>query len=87
MRIGFSSTFRKSHRKLPAALKRRFDERLKLFADEQFSPLLRNHALRGEYTGCRSINISGDVRAIFKMLDEDAVYFIDIGTHAQLFGT
>jgi len=48
-------------------------------------PLLNNHDVSKVYTGCRSINITGDYRAIFQ--DEgEIVIFITIGTHSELYG-
>ena len=49
-----------------------------------FHPLLNNHSLGGEYNGCRSINITGDIRAIF-YVKTDVVVFINIGSHPELY--
>lgn len=43
------------------------DNKLRLFMDDPFSPLLNNHALQGEVAGLRSINISGDWRALYSL--------------------
>lgn len=62
------------------------DERIRLFAQEPFYPLLENHALHGKWLGYRSINISGDFRAIFKQ-EGEVVTFVDIDTHHNLYGS
>lgn len=48
-------------------------------------PRLRSHALRGDYKDYRSINVTGDWRAIYRMVGETAL-FIALGTHSQLYG-
>ena len=50
-----------------------------------FNPLLNNHYLGGEYEGCRSINITGDIRAIFYIKQNSDVVFINIGSHSELY--
>ncbi len=61
-----------------------FKERLEIFIEDPFDPRLRNHPLKGKLKGYRSINITGDWRALFKEV-EDGVYFVIIGTHSQLY--
>lgn len=84
MRVDFAHSFLKILDKCPEKIRERFEERLSIFLDNPFSPELNNHPLRGEYSGCRSINVTGDWRAIFKKAGED-VCFVDIGTHSQLY--
>ena len=47
--------------------------------------ILRQHALKGKYLGTFSIDITGDVRAIFILINKD-YRFLRIGTHSQLYG-
>ena len=47
---------------------------------------LNNHPLKGKWSGYRSINISGDLRALYKEMGEDKVIFTNIGSHNQLYG-
>lgn len=61
-------------------------ERLRLFVDEPFHPLLNDHSLRGEHQNQRSINVTGDVRIIYEMVSKDVAKLIDIGTHGELYG-
>ncbi len=83
----YSKKFRKRYRKLQLKTREKFKERRDLFLLNPTSPILDNHQLHGEYTGCRSINVTGDYRAIFYHQSDDAVVFIEIGTHHELFGT
>jgi len=46
---------------------------------------LNNHPLKGKYADCRSINIGGDLRAVYKYTDENSCVFIKIGTHSELY--
>lgn len=84
--ISFHKDFKKKYKKLPVSLRSRCDERLILFQGSPFDPLLRNHPLHGAYDGYRSINITGNIRAIYRSIEKDHVEFADIGTHHELFG-
>ncbi|MDO8552471.1 MAG: type II toxin-antitoxin system mRNA interferase toxin, RelE/StbE family [bacterium] len=79
-------SFEKKYLKLQAKLQDKFRERRDLFIDYQFHPLLDNHALHGEWQGYRSINVTGDFRAVFKQ-ENNIVTFVDIDTHHKLYGT
>jgi addiction module RelE/StbE family toxin len=87
MRLNFSKRFEKQRSKLSQSLRRRLSERILLFSQEPFHETLHNHVLHGEYAGCRSINITGDYRAIFYHERVDIIRFIAIGTHHELFGS
>lgn len=43
---------------------------------DQYSPLLNNHSLTGKWRGYRSINITGDWRAIFVEVGENKMTFV-----------
>lgn len=85
MRILFHRKFEKKFEKLERGNKNRFKERIKLFMDNQYSSILNNHPLAGKYKGYRSINVSGDLRAIFKTIKAGTFLFIDIDTHSKLY--
>jgi addiction module RelE/StbE family toxin len=77
-------TFDKDYKKLTPKVKEQFKVRMNIFLVESFHPILNNHKLYGKYAGCRTINITGDYRAIYYMKGEIAV-FIHIGTHPELY--
>ncbi len=77
--------FKKKFKKLPLPVRSRFKERLCLFLENKFNPILNNHSVNVTFPGCRSINVTGDYRAIFKEEGEDII-FINIGTHSELYG-
>ena len=51
---------------------------------DKFNRALNNHSVDGAYKNCRSINVSGDYRAIFEDCGE-TIIFITIGTHSALY--
>lgn len=77
--------FDKKFLKLRANDQQRTVERLKIFSQNPVYPLLNNHALKGKYLGYWSINITGDLRAVYKLLNPDAALFVDIDTHSNLY--
>lgn len=85
MQIDYSNRFIKLLKKAPLKIQLALRKRLEIFTKDKFAPVLRNHPLTGNYANCRSINITGDWRAIFKEIDKDHVYFIELGTHNQLY--
>ena len=86
MNILTEKKFNKAYCKLPESIKAKFKARISLFLVDEFHPLLENHALAGKYEGFRSINITGDFRAIYYLANQDIVIFVNIGTHSQLYG-
>lgn len=85
MIIKFEKKFKKKYKTLGDKKQRQFLDRLKLFKNDEYNPLLNNHKLSSPYKGCRSINISGDLRAIYYK-ESTVVYFVTIGTHSELYG-
>lgn len=86
MNYHLHKNFLKSYRKLSVKLKRAVDEKLSLFLRDPFSPQLDNHALTGQYNGYRSIDITGNYRAIYRPFTENEVLFVKVGTHPELYG-
>ncbi len=85
MKAGFSKQFEKQYTKLRPRTKLRFQQQLDIFMSDSYDNRLSNHPLRGKYTGYRSINITGDYRAVYKMANQSTVRFVAIGTHSQLY--
>lgn len=86
MKYSFSRKFSKQYTKAPLNIKSSFDRRLLLFYENQFHPLLNNHALAGKYIGYRSINVTGDWRAIFREIGKELIYFDLLDKHSNLYG-
>ncbi len=85
MKIFLHKNFSKKYAKLRQNEKDKFKERRNLFLKDPYSSLLNNHALMGKHIGSRSINITGDLRAIYDIINKDSVLFIDIDTHSNLY--
>ncbi|MBF8249841.1 MAG: toxin of the YafQ-DinJ toxin-antitoxin system [Candidatus Levybacteria bacterium] len=77
--------FKKQLDKLTKSQKEKFKERSNILIRDEFHPILNNHALKGGYGGCRSINVGGDLRAIY-IKSYEGVLFIAIGSHSKLYG-
>lgn len=84
MEIRYHKHFKKQYLKLPENMRQKFKLRLVLFVSDPFNPELNNHALSGKYVGRRSINITGDLRAIYEIKNE-CIHFLLIGTHSELY--
>lgn len=88
MKIYFSKGFIKQLKKLPKNLRETFEIRLKLFSVDKYHPILNNHQLKGDRKDCQSLNVSGDVRLIFKEDKETGmIVLLEIGDHHQLYGS
>ncbi len=85
MIIKTTKSFDKQYSKLQLADKRRFRQRLELFQDNPYDKLLRNHGLKGNYLGYRSIDIKGDLRALYYVEDDIIYIFAFVGSHSQLY--
>lgn len=59
-------------------------ERIKVFELNPSDLRLRNHPLKGKLKGYRSINITGDWRAIYFVSGEDVI-FAELGRHSELY--
>jgi addiction module RelE/StbE family toxin len=85
MKIDYTKNFEKQYLKLPEKIQNKFKSRLRLFLLDPYAPQLRNHSLRGKYEGFYSINVTGDIRALYRIENEQIVLFSFIGTHSQLY--
>ncbi len=84
MEIVFHKKFKKQFFKLSTKTQKQFSEKLAIFMNDPFDFSLNNHALKGEYANCRSLNVSGDIRAI-SYEEKSAVYFLISGSHSELY--
>ncbi|OIP65230.1 MAG: hypothetical protein COV32_02825 [Candidatus Yonathbacteria bacterium CG10_big_fil_rev_8_21_14_0_10_43_136] len=87
MKVFFHKHFRKRFAKLPSKIKDKFDIQLELFYKNLHDERLNNHELHGKYINHRSINVTGDIRAVYRKTDTvmGSVLFVDIGTHPELY--
>jgi addiction module RelE/StbE family toxin len=86
MTIRYLPKFKKQYKKLPKKIQAQFDEKVQLFAIDPTLPVLKVHPLKGNFAGYWSMNVNGDIRALY-MMDGDAIIIFGlIGTHSQLYG-
>lgn len=84
MKIKLHKDFEKQYKKLRENEKKKFKTRRDLFLLDEFHPTLNNHTLKGKYLGYRSINITGDLRAVY-VKNGDEVTFITVDSHSNLY--
>jgi addiction module RelE/StbE family toxin len=85
MEIVFHKNFDKMAARISPKVKQKMLERIILFRSDPLEPQLRNHALQTPYKNSYSINITGDYRAIYQLIDDQTALFTHIGTHSQLY--
>lgn len=89
MLINYGKKFKKQYEKASRKIKVTFIQRRKLFSQNSTDPILNNHSLTGNYLGKRSINITGDWRAVYSEKEDEKgeriVTFHLLGTHSQLY--
>lgn len=88
--IKYQSTFKKDYKRVK---KRGYDTRLLekavgLLAEGQgLPPEYRDHALNGDYIGCRECHIAPDWLLVYEVMEQDLIlYLMRTGTHSDLFG-
>ncbi|HSX02268.1 MAG TPA: type II toxin-antitoxin system mRNA interferase toxin, RelE/StbE family [Candidatus Saccharimonadia bacterium] len=85
MKVDFTKSFDKQFTKLTHKRQEQAKAAVALFLHDALHPVLRNHALRGEWKGYHSISAGGDLRLHFKMVDENTALFVAAGSHSQLY--
>lgn len=89
MIIRQSPAFLHKFKNLDVRIRKSVKERILLFSKDPDNPQLNNHTLKREYQGYRSIDITGDWRALYQEKregEEVVAYFALLGTHEELYG-
>ena len=86
MVVDFHRDFKKELKALPKNHQDQFFKRLDIFFKSPYHPMLNNHKLGGKLRDMRSINITGDMRAIYEQIDKHMVLFLTIANHNNLYG-
>ena len=82
--ILYSKNFVRQYTKLPEKIQKKFDKRIALFKKKSHHPLLRIHKLKGDMVPFESMNVTGDMRALF-IRGDAVITFHEIGTHSELY--
>lgn len=87
MKVFFHKYFQKRYNKSSRKIQNKFDSQLGIFYKNIHDDRLNNHELHGKYANHRSINVTGDIRAVYRKVNTatDDVIFVDIGTHGELY--
>ncbi|MEK7136203.1 MAG: type II toxin-antitoxin system mRNA interferase toxin, RelE/StbE family [Patescibacteria group bacterium] len=83
--VYYLKSFKKQFKRLPPKIQDKFGEKLEIFMTDCSAPILNDHTLSGQWINHRSINITGDYRAIYK-LEKVIAIFVVIGNHDELYG-
>lgn len=63
----------------------KIEKQIKLFESNPKHPSLRTHKLTGNLTNRWSISISRGLRMVYVIIANDIAYFIDLGTHDEVY--
>ncbi len=86
MKIIFTKRFEKQYSSASVQIQNKFEEKLNIFLKNKYDEVLNNHPLKGRLKGYRSINITGDWRAIFKeSKNKEYSCFVLLGKHSELY--
>ncbi len=85
MDVDFTKAFNKQFQKLPSKQQKQARATVALFVKDVAAPSLRNHGLKGEWQGYRSITAGGDLRLHFEVITDSKVLFVAVGSHSQLY--
>lgn len=88
MNIQFSEEVGREFEKIKRKNKqlfRQIEKQIILFQNNPRHPLLRLHKLSGDLDGIWSISISKNIHMTY-IQEENIAYFIDIGTHSEIYG-
>lgn len=85
MTIRFSKKFNKQLGKLSVKQQDKFWARLELWQEDPTNSLLRLHRLEGKLANYYSINITGDIRALYEVIGDEVYLYSLLGTHSHLY--
>jgi addiction module RelE/StbE family toxin len=86
MQYILSKRFEKDFAKLPKPVKKKVLVVLQKFVNDLADPELRSHRLSGKWNNHFSIDVTGDVRAVYVYIKDDVVHFVAVGSHSELYG-
>lgn len=86
MQLFRHKNFTKQYLKLNSKQQALVDDAISLFYKNPFDEKLRNHALKGKYKDCNSIDAAFDLRIIFKQeKNYIVVVLLKVGSHSRLY--
>ena len=82
MRIIYSPQFSREYQQLPEIIKRKAEEKEKVFCANPFDTRLKTHKLEGRLSELWFFYIDYRYRIIFELRDEKAAIFHAVGDHS-----
>lgn len=79
-----SSRFRKQFKRCSEKTCSKVFKQLNLLLRNEFDGALNNHKLSGKYSTYRSIDVTGDIRIVYRRMSK-GFYLVAIGTHSELY--
>lgn len=83
--VYYHKKFKRDYKRMPVRIRELFKERLALFREQPFHPLLKNHPLQRELKDYWAFSVTGDIRVIYEYLDKNNIALIRIGSHNQVY--
>jgi len=81
MNINRSSQFKRSFKKLSTKIKRDFEQKIKIFFNNPFSPSLHTHKLKGNLADYYSFYLKNGHRVLFDFEAKNTVILVNVGSH------
>lgn len=85
MTIRYSKKFKKQYKKLSPKLQQKTKASITLWARTPNDESLRLHKLSGKMSRFYSIDITGDLRALYEKVGDEVYLYQMVGTHSQLY--
>lgn len=79
--LAFGKKFEKYKSKLTDSDRQKLKKRLEIFVEDIFDKRLKTHKLKGELKDYYAFWINYSDRMVFKILEDEGVYFIEVGDH------
>ncbi|MBI4651506.1 type II toxin-antitoxin system YafQ family toxin [Candidatus Desantisbacteria bacterium] len=77
----FEKKFEKYKNQITDSERQKLKKRFEIFKENIFDKRLKTHKLKGELSNYYSFSINYSDRIVFKILDDEGIYFIEIGSH------
>jgi len=87
MKTYFTKSFKRAYKeRIEPNLKlaNKFEERYDLFLENPSNRLLSDHPLGKNLIGFRAFSVTKDIRVVYRV-HSNIAYFVDIGTHTQVY--
>jgi len=81
----FKRTFNKFRNSLSKKDRTKLRKRFEIFRENVFDNRLRTHKLKGALSDYYACSISSSDSIVFRILDDDGVLLVDIGSHEEVY--